>query len=62
VKEWQPIASAPFDRDIQVSVIEKGEVHALVVPCRRTQNGWLRASTREQLFIDPTHWREWLVE
>jgi hypothetical protein len=59
MKDWQPIASAPFDRDIQVSVIEKGEVHALVVPCRRTQNGWLRASTREQLFIDPTHWREW---
>jgi hypothetical protein len=57
--DWQPIASAPFDRDIQVSVIEKGEVHALIFPCRRTQNGWLRASTREQLFIDPTHWREW---
>jgi hypothetical protein len=57
--DWQPIASAPFDRDIQVSVIEKGEVHALIFPCRRTQNGWLRASTREQLFIEPTHWREW---
>jgi hypothetical protein len=62
VKEWQPIASAPFDRDIQVSVIEKGEVHALVIPCRWSQNGWFRASTREQLFIDPTHWREWLAE
>ena len=59
MKDWKPIASAPFDRDIQVSVIEKGEVHALVVPSRRTQHGWLRASTREQLFIDPTHWREW---
>jgi hypothetical protein len=58
MKDWHPIASAPFDRDIQVSVIEKGEVHALVVRCRRTQNGWLRASSREQLFIDPTHWRE----
>jgi hypothetical protein len=45
MKDWQPIASAPFDRDTQVSVIEKGEVHA--------QNGWLRASAREQLFIDP---------
>jgi hypothetical protein len=43
MKDWQPIASAPFDGDIQVSVIEKGEVQALVVPCRWTQNGWLRA-------------------
>jgi hypothetical protein len=59
MKDWQPIASAPFDRDIQVSVIEKGEVHALVIPCRRTQNGWQHASTRGPLFIDPTHWREW---
>jgi hypothetical protein len=59
MKDWQPVASAPFDRGIQVSVIVKSEVHALVVPRRRTQSGWLRASTREQLFIDPTHWREW---
>jgi hypothetical protein len=40
MKAWQPIASAPFDREIQVSVIEKGEVPALVGPCRRRQNGW----------------------
>jgi hypothetical protein len=60
--DWQPIASATFDRDIQVSVIEKGEVHALVVPCQRTQSEWLHASTRQQLFIDPTHWREWLAD
>jgi hypothetical protein len=62
MKDWQPISSAPFDRDIQVSVIESGEVHVLVVPCRRTQSGWLRASTSTQLFIDPTHWREWPAE
>ena len=61
VKEWHPTAFAPFDRDIQVSVIEKSEVHALVVSCRRTQSGWVR-STGEQLFIDPTHWREWIAE
>jgi hypothetical protein len=39
MKDWQPIASAPFDREIQVSVIEKGGVHALIVPCRPMQNG-----------------------
>jgi hypothetical protein len=38
MKAWQPIASAPFNREIQVSVIEKGEVPALVgrVGGRRT--------------------------
>jgi hypothetical protein len=55
MKDWRPLASTPFDRDIQVSVLEKGEVHAFVGPCRRPRNGWLRASTREQLFINPTH-------
>jgi hypothetical protein len=39
MKDWQPIASAPFDREIQVSVIEKGGVHALIVPCRPMQDG-----------------------
>jgi hypothetical protein len=62
MNDWQPIASAPFDRDIQVSVIEKGEVHALVSPCRQMHSGWLRASPRQLLFIEPTHWREWPID
>jgi hypothetical protein len=37
VKEGRPTASAPFERDIQVSVIEKGEAHALIIPCPRTR-------------------------
>jgi hypothetical protein len=57
--EWHPIASAPSDRDLELSVIEDGEVHSLVFPCRRTQSGWVRTSTGEPVFVDPTHWREW---
>jgi hypothetical protein len=37
--DWQPIATAPFDRDLQVSVIERGEIHTLIFPCRRTRGG-----------------------
>ncbi len=33
--EWQPIASAPFDRDIELAVIDYYGVHALAFPCRR---------------------------
>jgi hypothetical protein len=56
---WQPIATAPFDRDLQLSVIENGEVYSLVFACRRTQSGWLDAATKKSVFVDPTHWREW---
>ena len=57
--EWHPIVSAPSDCDLQLSVIEDGEAHSLVFPCRRSQNGWVRAATGELVFVDPTHWREW---
>jgi hypothetical protein len=40
--DWQPIATAPFDRDLQVSVIERGEIHTLIFPCRRTQAGRIK--------------------
>lgn len=57
--DWQPIQSAPFDRDLQLSVIE-GEVHPLVFPCRRTQAGWRNRSGRT-VDINPSHWRDWAV-
>lgn len=57
--EWQPITTAPFDRDLQLSVIEKGEVYALVFPCRRTPAGWVHAKTAKPILVDPTHWRLW---
>jgi hypothetical protein len=59
LRDWHPISTAPFDRDLQLSVIEQGEVHALAFPCQRTENGWRDTTTRKPVFVDPTHWREW---
>jgi hypothetical protein len=42
-RAWIPIVTAPFDRDLQLSVIEDGEVYAHVFSCRRTANGWIDA-------------------
>lgn len=56
---WQPIATAPFGRKIQLSVVEHGEVHSLVFPCSRTQQGWLHGMTKELIAVHPTHWRRW---
>lgn len=56
---WEPIASAPFDRDLQVAVVEGEDVHALVIRCRRVRQGWVSAATGKPIDVRPTHWREW---
>jgi hypothetical protein len=57
--DWQPISTAPFDQDVELSVIEANEAHALVFPCRRTAMGWVNMTMRSPLFVEPTHWRPW---
>jgi hypothetical protein len=57
--DWRPIHTAPFDRDLQLSVIEHDEVHSLVFPCIRTANGWQHGVTNKTVPVRPTHWRHW---
>ncbi|MCB8840655.1 hypothetical protein LH400_24945 [Aurantimonas sp. VKM B-3413] len=57
--EWQPISSAPFDRDLELAVLDHDEQHALVFPCRRTSFGWVQSDGGAKIDIRPSHWREW---
>jgi hypothetical protein len=57
--EWQPVATAPFDRDLELAVINYDGRHALVFPCRRILGGWKNAETHKPVIVYPTHWREW---
>ncbi len=36
--DWQPVTSAPFDRDLELAVIDAGGIHALEFPCRRVSS------------------------
>ena len=56
---WRDISTAPFDRDLELAVLDQEGPHALVFPCRRTVGGWMNAGTHERLDVHPTHWREW---
>lgn len=56
---WQPIANAPFGRDLELAVIDRDGTHSLVFPCRRSLSGWIKSITRELIEVSPTHWREW---
>ena len=62
VSDWQAITSAPFDRDLELAVIEESGAHILVFPCRRVRFGWIDATSHKHVDISPTHWREWNEE
>ncbi len=57
--EWHPIATAPFDRDLELAVIGYEGPHGLVFACRRVLGGWINAETKKLVDVGPTHWREW---
>jgi hypothetical protein len=56
---WLPVSIAPSDADLEVGVVEKHGVHALVFPVRKSGNDWVDASTKRRIDIQPTHWRKW---
>ena len=56
---WEPISTAPFDRDLELAVFDRAEFHALVFPCRRVLGGWIKVETKQRIEVYPTHWREW---
>jgi hypothetical protein len=56
---WEQISSAPFDRDLELAVLDRDGAHPLVFPCRRLLTGWIKSATRERVEVSPTHWREW---
>jgi hypothetical protein len=56
---WEDVSTAPYDCDLELAVIDGNRVHALIFACRRTASGWVKAATRERVFVSPTHWRLW---
>ena len=57
--DLKPISIAPFDRDLELAVIDRDGPHALVFPCRRILHGWVNSETEQQITVRPTHWRPW---
>jgi hypothetical protein len=59
IMNWLDVETAPFDRDLELAVIDFDGAHPLVFPCRRVLGGWVRAATNTPVRVHPTHWREW---
>jgi hypothetical protein len=56
---WIPVHAAPFNRDVELAVIDGPDISAIGFPCRRDPDGWKSAADRRPLAVDPTHWRDW---
>ncbi|BCG82445.1 hypothetical protein MesoLj113b_59870 [Mesorhizobium sp. 113-3-3] len=56
---WNPIASAPYGRSLELAVIDEDGPHTLVFPCEKGREGWKDATTGARVDIRPTHWRDW---
>jgi hypothetical protein len=54
--EWRDIATAPFDREIELAVIGDG-VGLVDGSCLRHHDGWLDAQTLRPVTVRATHWR-----
>jgi hypothetical protein len=60
---WQhELSTAPFDRDLELAVIDASGEHVLLFPCRRVVGGWIKAATERRIKFHPTHWRVWAKE
>ena len=57
--EWLPVSIAPSDIDLEVGVMDKGDVYALVFPVCKSGTYWVDASTKKYIDVAPTHWRTW---
>jgi hypothetical protein len=62
IMQWKDIIRAPYNRDLQLAVIDRDGTHALAFACRRQDGLWINAQTRRPIDVRPTHWREWECE
>jgi hypothetical protein len=58
-EKWLPMSIAPSDTDLEVGVMDRGHVHALIFPVRKRGDDWVDAATKRAVDIQPTHWRKW---
>jgi hypothetical protein len=49
----------PSNIELELSIYDKGEYHALAFPVRRDGSGWRDVRANRLMPLKPTHWRRW---
>ncbi len=61
LSHWHPAATAPYNQDLELRVVEDGVTTALPFPCRHTNaDEWINVDLGVPLHIRPVEWRPWL--
>jgi len=55
---WQPIATVPPNREIEVAILDRAGYHVFAFCVRRTEAGWAIDDIGGIVPIDPTLWGE----
>jgi hypothetical protein len=59
MNDWNLIKSAPYDREIELTVMVRGKIVPLGFACRRVVGGWIKTENRKWLEINPVRRRDW---
>ena len=57
---WHPISTAPYNRNLELQIVEATRMIALPFPCRHTNGGdWINVDLGTRIQIQPVSWRVW---
>jgi hypothetical protein len=57
---WQPISTAPLDKDVMLMVTDGGAPYAVLKPFKLTASGWVSSGKGTPLAVTPVLWKPYI--
>jgi hypothetical protein len=58
---WQPINTAPIDKDVMLIVTDGGKPYAVLKPFKLTAVGWISSGKGTPLAVRPLQWKPYVA-
>jgi hypothetical protein len=58
-RDWHPVTTAPFNRDLELRLAGHRERSVLPFPCRNTRDGWMNSDLKVRIDLPTVEWRCW---
>jgi len=60
LSKWRPISTAPSNQELELRIVEDGEISTLEFPCLRTNAAaWINVDLGAEITIRAKQWRIW---
>lgn len=60
LRHWHPITTAPYNRAVELRVLDLGKIITLPFPCfRDNADHWINSDLNTPILINPIEWRAW---